>query len=43
MEIDDELTVFDEKLWGGLVEVMTVYREKKITVSFVGVLEVAVE
>lgn len=43
MEIDDELTAFDEQLWGGLVEVMTVCREKKIKITFVGGIEVVVD
>ena len=42
MELDGEQTVFDEQLWGGIVEYMTVYEKEKVTFTFVGGIEVTV-
>lgn len=43
LEIEEEPTVFDEQLWGGLVEHMTVFTKDKVTFTFVGGIEVTVD
>lgn len=42
MELEGEQTIFDEQLWGGIVEYMTVYEKEKATFTFVGGIEVTV-
>ena len=42
MELDGEQTIFDEMLWGGIMEHMTVYEKGKATFTFVGGIEVTV-
>ena len=42
MELDGEQTIFDEMLWGGIMEHMTVYEKGKTTFTFVGGIEVTV-
>ena len=42
LNLDGEQTAFDEQLWGGIVEYMTVYEDKKVTFTFVGGIEVTV-
>ena len=42
MGLDGEQTVFDEQLWSGIVEYMTVYEKEKATFTLVGGIEVAV-
>ncbi len=39
-ELDGVQTVFDEQLWASIVETMTVYKGKKIVITFVGGYEV---
>ena len=43
MDLDGEQTVFDEQLWGGIVDHMTVYRQKKIVFTFAGDIEITVK
>lgn len=43
LKIEEEPTVFDEQLWGGLVEHMTVFAKDKVTFTFVGGIEVTVD
>lgn len=43
MEIEGEQTIFDEQLWGGIVEYMTVHEKGKATFTFVGGIEVTVD
>ncbi len=40
-ELDGVQTVFDEQLWAGIVESMTVYKGKKVVIVFVGGFEIA--
>ena len=42
MELDGEQTIFDEMLWGGIMEHMIVYEKGKATFTFVGGIEVTV-
>ena len=39
-ELDGVQTIFDEQLWAGIVETMTVYKGKKVVITFVGGIEV---
>ncbi len=42
MTIDGEQTVFDEELWGGIVDHVTVYTKDRIVFTFVGGIDVVV-
>ena len=42
VDADGEQTVFDEQLWGGIVEYVTVFAKDRIVFTFVGGIEVTV-